>query len=244
MVLRNKSLLALSLVLGACQAPNPAGMSANQNRNDTKKMNSLALVDATAAIKRNPRAKNRSGVDADPINIAVAGDKSQLMKAFAKVGWVIPDARSIVNDSRLAAAVAGNYSYSAAPVSDLFLYGRPQDLVFEQQAGNSPRSRHHVRFWQADQTASDGSPIWLGAATFDNGVTLSTVGIPHTTHSIAPNIDEERQLIGDELSNAGVVQESGYNSGGLSSLVGLTNAEGDPIYTDGKVLAIDLTKNS
>ena len=38
-----------------------------------------------------------------------------------------------------------------APVSSLFLFGRKQDLAFELPVGDSPRQRHHVRFWRWDK---------------------------------------------------------------------------------------------
>jgi hypothetical protein len=56
--------------------------------------------------------------------------------------------------------------------------------------------RQHVRFWLALASGAEGSPVWLGSATFDKGVTLSR-DTGQVTHKIAPNVDEERdQLVG------------------------------------------------
>lgn len=202
-------------------------------------------MDATAAVKKNPRTVNGSGDPSDPVNIAIAGSKAQLLKAFSKAGWAVPDNRGFSTNTKMATSVLLKKSYPAAPISDLYLYGRNQDIAFQQEVdmgdGLSPAVRHHVRFWQSDEVTSNGTPIWLGAATFDRGVGVSFKGIPHTTHWIAPNIDEERQAVADALHGAGAVEESGLQSGGLTSLTGLANAEGDPIYTDGKIVAIDLT---
>jgi hypothetical protein len=40
-----------------------------------------------------------------------------------------------------------NSSYPSAPFSALYLFGRGQDIGFQQAINNSPRKRHHVRFW-------------------------------------------------------------------------------------------------
>ena len=48
-----------------------------------------------------------------------------------------------------------------APVSPLYLFGRKQDLAFEQEVGRSADRRHHVRWWLTDQTEA-GRPFWLG----------------------------------------------------------------------------------
>ena len=51
---------------------------------------------------------------------------------------------------------------NTAPVSDLYLFGRKQDLAFEQPVGDSPRQRHHVRFWRWDKLEHD-RPVWVGS---------------------------------------------------------------------------------
>ena len=84
--------------------------------------------------------------------------------------------------------------YPHAPVSDLYLWGRPQDAAFEQPVGNSPAQRHHVRFWRSRELDDQGRPLWLGAATFDERVEISrtTGGV---THKISPDIDRERNKV-------------------------------------------------
>jgi len=39
-------------------------------------------------------------------------------------------------------------------VSSEFLFGRKQDLAFEQAVGDNPRHRHHVRYWESDKRES------------------------------------------------------------------------------------------
>src|SRR5437868_5592951 len=79
--------------------------------------------------------------------------------------------------------------YDGAPVSSLYLFGRKEDLAFEQPVGDDPRHRHHVRFWQTDKL-DDGRPVWVGSAVFDRRVGLSrTTG--QVTHVTAADVDAE-----------------------------------------------------
>ena len=47
-------------------------------------------------------------------------------------------------------------------MTNLYLFGRKEDLAFEQPVGDSPRHRHHVRFWRAEKAAADARPVWVG----------------------------------------------------------------------------------
>ncbi len=118
-----------------------------------------------------------------------------------------------------------------APVSTLELFGRKQDLAFEQPVGNSPRQRHHVRFWRWDQRHA-ASEVWFGAVTFDERVGLShTTG--QVTHHIGADLDAERDRLIAQLQQAGVTQEV-YWLDGFQQLQG-KNGGGDPWHTDGRL---------
>ena len=120
-----------------------------------------------------------------------------------------------------------------APVSTLELFGRKQDLAFEQPVGNSPRQRHHVRFWHWDRTY-EGREVWFGAVTFDERVGLShTTG--QVTHHIGPDIDAERDRLVLQLQQAGVTERVFWVDG-FQQLSG-KNGGGDPWHTDGRLEA-------
>ena len=126
-----------------------------------------------------------------------------------------------------------------APVSSLFLFGRKQGLAFELPVGDSPRQRHHVRFWRWDKL-KDGRPVWFGSATFDERVGLShTTG--QVTHHIGPDVDAERDLIMSGLLKAGRTQDEYYVNGFHKVLDG-RNGGGDPWRTDGRLGAVVLKK--
>jgi hypothetical protein len=128
------------------------------------------------------------GTPADPLNIALVGNLEELRAAMRLIGWVQADSLSRASDLAIARSVLLNRPDSTAPVSSLFLFGRRQDLAFEQQVGQSARRRHHVRFWLVPALHYDGRPLWIGDASYDASAGLSHRGF-HPTHHIAPDID-------------------------------------------------------
>ncbi len=126
------------------------------------------------------------------------------MRAMTAAGWYPADPITLASSARIAADTVLRRPDDDAPVSNLFLFGRKQDLAFEQPMPGGPGKRHHVRFWQWDQLY-EGRHGWFGAATFD-----SKVGLSHTTgqvtHHIAPDVDAERDRLVGELQQAGMVQ--------------------------------------
>ena len=100
--------------------------------------------------------------------------------------------------------------------------------------------RQHVRLWLVLANGADASPVWLGSATFDKGVTLSR-DTGQVTHKIAPNVDEERdQLVGD-LNQARMVTGI-YQMRGIGPTLNGRNGEGDPYYTDGEIWLAKLVR--
>src|SRR5262245_48773536 len=133
------------------------------------------------------------GTPGDPVNLVLVGTRSELSAAFRAAGWSLADPITLRSSVRIGVSVALNRPYPAAPVSDLFLFGRAQDLAFESAVGPSARSRHHVRFWEAG-VSSDGRAVWVGAGTFDVRVGRSPA-TGRLTHRIAADVDTEREEI-------------------------------------------------
>ena len=123
--------------------------------------------------------------------------------------------------------------YDTAPVSSEFLFGRKQDLAFEQAVGDNPRHRHHVRFWESDKPGPDGRPVWVGAAIFDK-----RVGLSHTTgqftHVTDADVDAERDVLFKDLEHTGDLAEVIVVQGFHEVLEG-RNGQGNPWYTDGNL---------
>jgi hypothetical protein len=112
--------------------------------------------------------------------------------------------------------------YPKAPFSTLYLFGRGQDIGFQQPIGDSPRKRHHVRFWalsleRAEQTldtpsfwldtlrpSDDERVLWIGAGTKDTGFSLTRLSF-QITHATDADTNEERDFVVGELQHYGVV---------------------------------------
>jgi hypothetical protein len=180
---------------------------------------------------------NRNGVPGDPINVECIGTGGQLGAAFAAAGWYRADEIDLVSSVQISVDSVLGRAYSTAPISNLYLFGRKEDLAFERP-GASVRQRDHIRFWKTGRSAADGRPIWVGSGTKDSKVELSkTNHLP--THGIAPDVDIERGLVVSELAQTGYLVEEGVRPGFGKETHGV-NGGGDPYFTDGQVAVLTL----
>jgi len=177
------------------------------------------------------------GHPGDPLNIALVGAEAEVVRGMHDAGWFPADPITFSTSVRIAVDAVFKRPDDDAPVSDLYLFGRKQDLAFEQPVGDSPRQRHHVRFWRSDKQ-ENGQPLWLGSATFDDRVGLShTTG--QVTHHIGPDVDAERDRIANELQTAGWAQQV-YAVDGFHKVLSGRNGGGDPWRTDGRLVVVVL----
>ena len=202
---------------------------------------------------RIPRVtRTPDGLPADPINILLIGSELSLLEAFAKAGWKEADTLTLRTAIKMLVTFSLNKPYPTAPFRSLFLFGRRQDHGFQIEIGDSPRRRHHVRFWAANidpeidlgnfsyWTKKHGidpkeAHIWVGAGTLDTGVGLSSLTY-QITHRTDKNIDKERDYILESLRTANIVKDERYVNSG-SNVVG-------KYFSDGKILAADLIQNT
>jgi len=181
-----------------------------------------------------------AGIPGDPVNLALLGSEADVIHAMVAARWDPADELTFRSSVRIAVDSVFRRPDTNAPVSTLELLGRKQDLAFEQPVGNSPRQRHHVRFWHWDRHY-DGREVWFGAVTFDERVGLShTTG--QVTHHIGPDLDAERDRLIAGLQQAGVTQEVFWLAG-FQQLQG-KNGGGDPWHTDGRLEVAMLVTNS
>src|SRR5262249_828491 len=103
------------------------------------------------------------GLPGDPVNLALIGTLRQLRAAFAALRWSEADALGLASSWRMIRAFLLNSPYPTAPFSTLYLFGRGQDIGFQQAIDDSPRKRHHVRFWALSLTRAEDT---LGTASF------------------------------------------------------------------------------
>ncbi len=234
-------MLAVTLPFGAV----PAGRSvAAEDANVGPAPATESAADAQATVDRfvapHPalasaprRTKTERGHAGDPINVAFVGSDRELHHALARGGWYAADPITLDSSIQIAADVVLKKPYPHAPVSDLFVWGRKQDLAFEQPVGQSPKQRHHVRFWRSKAVDEDGEPLWLGAATYDERVEISrtTGGI---THRIGAAVDQERNKLLVDTHHAGTLYGYYWVDSFHRELRG-TNGGGDPFHTDGRL---------
>lgn len=179
------------------------------------------------------RTYTADGIPADPINVALVGTKAEVMKIMLAAKWYPADPLTLRSCLEIAEASVLKRPYDDAPVSSEYLFGRKQDLAFEQPVGPDPRQRHHVRFWQTDKAGPDGRPVWAGSAVFDQRVVLSrTTG--QFTHETAPDVDAERDYLFDGLKQTGDLAEVEIIPGFQKEREG-RNGEGNPWHTDGNL---------
>ena len=159
------------------------------------------------------------GIPGDPLNVSLIGTEIDLKRIMRAAQWYPADPLSLRSRLEIASAAVFEHPYDDAPVSNLYLWGRKEDLAFEQPVGNDPRQRHHVRFWRTDKRDPDGRPVWVGAAIFDERVGLShTTG--QITHHTAPDIDAERDTLFADLQQPASSQKC------TSSMASTTFARG------------------
>jgi hypothetical protein len=177
--------------------------------------------------------RTMTGLSGDPINVALIGTKKELVAAMAAARWLSADPITIKSSAKLVESVVLHQPDETAPVSNLYLWKRKEDLAFEQEVGKDASRRHHVRFW-ASPKPIQGRCLWLGAATFD-----TKIGFSHKTgmitHHIDANVDADRDKLMKDLAAAGRLLSMEPVEGFQPKHDG-HNGGGDPYHTDGKLL--------
>ena len=197
------------------------------------------------------------GLPGDPVNVALIGTLQQLRSAFAILGWSEADQLSLVSSWGMIRAFAFNSPYPSAPFSTLYLFGRGQDIGFQKAIDNSPRKRHHIRFWalgitRAEDTwgaagfwqNTDRPPdkervLWVGAGTRDTGMSLTRLTF-QITHATDSDTNAERDYIIAELRKNRVIETvKAYRSGQDDLLTERVNH----YVTDGEIALANLVVN-
>lgn len=182
------------------------------------------------------------GIPGDAINVGLVGDHAEVVRAMSEAGWYPADPVTLRSSIAIVGSVVLHRPYREAPVSPLYYDGRKEDLAFEKPVGRSADHRHHVRFWKVLDKGAEGRPVWLGSATYDRSVGLSHY-TGAVTHHIAPDIDDERVLILDDLTKAHVLEAS-YRVTGVGPTLNGRNGEGDTYFTDGEIWIMRLTEGA
>lgn len=171
------------------------------------------------------------GTHMEPIGTVFVGSRAQLEGAFARAGWSVADPAAFFSVARAFVDAALNRRYDHAPVTPTLLGGHTQEIAFERPQGRpTVRVRHHTRWWRTSLTAG-GEPVWVGTMSFDSGITLSS-DILLPSHTIAPDIDAERDLVVRELIATGAVSREPTVT--VSTPLRGTNAQGSGWFSGGE----------
>jgi len=171
------------------------------------------------------------GIEVDPVNIILLGSKQNLINAFDKIGWQRADRLSIKSSIKIILTFVRNKPYPRAPFSSLYLFGRRQDFGFQEPIGDSPRKRHHIRFWATNAQKIDDpldikfwknkqkikdseALVWIGAGSEDIGFAFARLTY-QLSHKVNPNVDLERKYILKKLKDAGCIGKINYYKAGM-----------------------------
>ena len=200
----------------------------------------LALLRPSSALEpmpgQSPRGLHQlpiatqlpTGQPADPVNVALIGDRRSLIQALWRIGWQPADPATLASMAAFLAAVVLHQPDPRAPFTTNLLFGRPQDLALEQEVDGSPARRHHMRLWLSGLSL-EGQPLWLGAVIDDNGIDWR-----HLAHHIAPDVDAERDRLFIALGRQHQLSALCRTPHHPATARGLTG-DGDHYVTDGQL---------
>jgi len=209
-------------------------------REIAKEVSSIPGVDNSLFEKIPRRISDKEGNAGDMVNFLILGDEDQMKKVFTTAGWVKVD--SDVTETVLAGFIASlsKESYLTMPMSQLYLFGRPQDYGWAHaEPITVVASRNHLRIWKAPFTVN-GQMLWVGAATHDIGFEKDQRN-NGLTHKIDPDIDLEKDYVRKTLSSTGLVAEVTHFLPKQPMLEART-ATGGSFHSNGQVLVMKLVE--
>jgi len=203
-----------------------------------RQVKSIPGIDDALFSKIPRRVGDKEGNAGDMVNFLILGDEDQMKKVFSNAGWVHVDAD--VKTTILAGALASlqKESYLTMPMSQLYLFDRPQDYGWAHaEPIKVVASRNHLRVWKAPFTVN-GEMVWVGAATHDIGFERDQRN-DSVTHKIDPDIDLERDFVEKTLASTGLVFEYTYFLP-KNPLQEAKTATGGTFHSNGQVLVLQL----
>jgi hypothetical protein len=179
-------------------------------------------------------ATNEDGSkNGDPLNLVIVGGLDDAFPALVRRGWTPTEEKWSGAITKTVTSALSGERYINAPVSDLYLFGRAQDLAL-QKARDTIHQRNHLRLWLTPMRYR-GKPVWVGQISRDIGVRLTWHSPTFTTHKIDPDVDEARTALTEDMAYSQNLQKIGFVRGVGAAPQGTTrqNLTTDPYYTDG-----------
>jgi len=182
------------------------------------------------------RVQDAKGNQGDMVNFLLLGSEQKMEAVFSAAGWVSVDRTKKEAALHMILSTLNKDAYTALPMSELYLFNRPQDYGFARaEPLEVVETRHHLRLWKAPFQI-DGQEVWVGAATHDTGFARDnrTNGV---THKIDPDIDKERAYVGASLGSTGALAGTTFVSP-PDPVRQAKTATGEDFHSDGRILVM------
>ncbi len=184
------------------------------------------------------RVHDHLGNSGDMVNFVIIASEDRAKAALDAADWHLADVDSKEAGLKATMNTYQKKDYLEMPMSHLYLFDRMQDYGYEQaQAFSVVASRHHFRMWKAPFTYHDET-VFVGAGTHDIGFEKD-VRSGHLTHKIDPEVDLERENIGQSLQKSGKVKSMTYYLP-PNPVQDAKNASGGGYHSDGRLLVVFL----
>ena len=169
----------------------------------------------------------------DPLNLIIVGGTDDATPALVRRGWRPTEQAWFGSVFKMIESGLSGERYPYAPISPLYMYGRPQDFAL-QKARDNVHQRNHLRLWLSPMKYH-GKSVWVGQVSRDIG-TRFTIHSPYlTTHKIDPDVDEARTALQEDMVYSQSLVKLGLvkGVGAATKDAPRGNLTTDPYYTDG-----------
>ena len=238
--LANPSAVTSSTAAGKTSAASAPGASATSTNAPSDAAIAASLPkDLFTQIPR--RITDKAGDVGDMVNFLLIGSEDQVKATFQASGWVQVDRDTSEAIVEGLIASLSKQVYLTMPMSQLYLFGRPQDYGFAHaEPVKVAMTRHHLRVWKSTLTV-EGQPVWVGAATHDMGIERDQRN-GGVTHHIDPNVDDERNFVERSLTESGYVTQHTHVLP-PNPVQDAKTATGGGFHSNGEVLVMWLSSN-
>ncbi len=169
----------------------------------------------------------------DPLNLVIVGGLDDAFPSLVRRGWRVTEQKWSGAIRRMVGAALSGQPYVNAPVSDLYLFGRAQDLAL-QKARDNVHQRNHMRLWLTNMRYHD-KPVWVGQISRDIGTRVTIHSPTLVTHKIDPDVDEARIALIEDMAYSQNLAKIGHvdGVGAAPQSAPRENLTTDPYFTDG-----------
>jgi LssY-like putative type I secretion system component LssY len=207
-----------------------------------KQVSSISGVDNALFSKTPRRVSDKQGNPGDMVNFLILGSESAMQQVFTSAGWVKVDADVTGTILHGILESISKEAYLTMPMSQLYLFGRPQDYGWAHAEPISVvKTRNHLRIWKAPFQVH-GETLWVGAATHDTGFERDQRN-NGVTHKIDPDVDLERDYVEKTLASTGLVSEISHFLPD-NPLKEAKTATGGSFHSNGQVLVLKIAESA